>query len=148
MQHFSRFWLGLLAVFLSVWAAFDLSDALEHSEIRADPTIIPILVLVGVLLPLFLLNVKMVTEVREDHVVVGLRLLWFQKRKIAFEEIRQSSVQPRHSHEQAELMVQKYAVWAKTGVLIELIEGDWILIGSKRPQELLEAIRAGQTKPA
>jgi hypothetical protein len=147
VQHLSRFWLGLLAVFLSVWAAFDLSDALERSEIIANPTTIPVFLLLGVLLPVFLLNVKMVTAVRRDHLVIGLRLLWFQNRKIAFAEIRQCSIQPRISHEYAELMVKKYAVWAKLGVLIEMAEGDWVLVGSQRPQELLDAIRAGRSNP-
>ena len=107
---------------------------------------IPLFVLIGVLLPAFFLNVKMATHVRDNGVVVGLRLLWLQKKNIPFDEIRQCSIQPRHSHEQDELMVHRYAVWAPLGVLIELMEGDWILIGSQRPHELLEAIRQGQRK--
>ena len=108
---------------------------------------ISIFVFQGVLLPAFFLNVKMVTRVRNTGVQFGLRLLWLQKKKIAFAEIRQCSIQPRHSHEQDQLLVHRYAVWAPLGVLIELMEGDWILIGSRRPQELLDAIRAGQSKP-
>jgi hypothetical protein len=142
VQHYSQFWLGLLACFLSLFAALSLSYALDSPEIISDPATILLVVLLGVLLPILLLNVKMVTTVRNKQVVIGLRLLWLQKRKIAFDEIRQCSIQPRDSLE-PDLIVQKYAVWANTGVLIELMERDWVFIGSKRPQELLGAITPG-----
>jgi len=121
-----------------------LLSALLGGEAHEDPLFIPIYAFMGVLLPILLLNIKMVTKVSAGQVVVGLRLLWHQKGRIALADIRQCSIQPRHSHEQNELMVRKYAVWAPLGVLIELTEGDWILIGSQRPHELLEAIQSGQ----
>jgi len=144
VQHFSRFWLGLGASFLSLFFADGLLSALLGGEAHEDPLFIPIYAFMGVLLPILLLNIKMVTKVSAGQVVVGLRLLWHQKGRIALDDIRQCSIQPRHSHEQNELMVRKYAVWAPLGVLIELTEGDWILIGSQRPHELLEAIQSGQ----
>ena len=76
-----------------------------------------------------------------------MRLLWFQNRGIALGVIRHCSIQPLHSHEQNELMVRQNAVWAPLGLLSQLVEGDWILIGSQRPHELLEAIQSGQRTP-
>ena len=144
VQYYSRFCLGLLSVFLSVWASLGLAQ--PSSEGLGYLLEISSFLLLGVLSPAVLLNLKMVTEVHDKEIVVRLRMPWFQKRRIGFADIRQCSIQPRSSHQHAELMVRKYAVWAKLGVLIELVEGDWILIGTTRPQELLEAIRQGKTR--
>ena len=114
-------------------------------------------ILIGTALCAFvvwLLNLKMVTEVRPDALFVGFRVLWWPRR-IAMQEIasaRAITYRPiaeyggwgmRWSFRDSSMA---YTARGDRAVEIVLQDGRRILIGSQRPEELETAIQARPTQ--
>ena len=110
--------------------------------------VVVVWVLAGVLLPALLVAARLVTEVAPR----GLRLRFppFVTREVPFAEIRR--VQPptyRPLREYGGWGIRwgrggkrAYNVSGREGVEVELTDGRTVIVGSQRPDELAEAIRA------
>ena len=106
------------------------------------------------LLPVWLLNARLITEVRDEELEIRFLLLW-PRRLIPFRIIRK--VEVRTYRPLAEFrgwgvhwnfVGWTYNVRGNRGVELELSGRDPVLIGSERPEELAAAIQARISVPA
>jgi len=152
-QRFTQKWLWLLvlAVVAIGWLAF------YQQIIRGEPfgnrpapdaMLWVIFVLFGLGFPVFFRSLKLVTELRDDHVY--LRYFPIYRRRILYKDIK--SVCARQYRPIVEYggwgirwspaNGMAYNVSGNMGVQLELTNGKRLLIGSQRADELEGAIRA------
>jgi hypothetical protein len=158
VQHFRQSWIWIVVLFIVVfvWYAF-IKQVVLGTPIQENPTsdklMIALWVLFGLILPSFCLFARLITIVRED----GIYLLYLPlKRKytrIAPVELNQQAVR-RYS------ALFEYGGWGarknsrgrafiirgKYGVQLMLEDGQLVLIGSQRSDELLQVIQTLQEK--
>ena len=107
------------------------------------------LVIFGIAMPTLFFFSQLVTEVRDDGIYI--RFFPFHKafRRIAFTEVKQCKVRTYHPIREyggwgirVRCKGKAYNVSGNRGVQIELLNGNRLLIGSQRAEELLRAIQA------
>ncbi len=107
--------------------------------------------LFGVGLPLFIYSIRLIVEVRDDG--ISLRYSPLYSRLIPFEDVKTCEVrQFRPLRDYGGMGIKwssdkgwAYFVDGNQGVWIELTNGQRLLIGSQRPEELLGAIQSMQS---
>jgi hypothetical protein len=108
----------------------------------------PLLILMGIGLPLLFYKMKLLTEVKEDGVYINFVPL--SRQVMRFEDIVTCEVRTyRPLREYGGWGVRygragkAYNVSGNRGVQLKLSSGKGLLIGSQRPEELAQAIQAG-----
>jgi len=132
-----------------------------HKPVGNNPSSDAVLLVVGIifgfLFPLFFLFSKLVTEVRDDGLYFRFYPFHRSFQKIEFMRIKKYEVRTYRAFKEYggwgirySRNGKAYNVGGNEGVQLELINGERILIGSGRPDELLRAIsdaieRGGKT---
>lgn len=155
-QRFRQPWvwvlvLGIAAIQWWSWIQQILLGQPFGSNPGPDWMVWLIWLLFGIGLPLFFVYLRLVTEVRADG--VWLRYVPLTKRMIPFEEIeRCEAVEYKPLREYGGWGVRglgsnrAYNVSGKEGVRLHLRNGDVVVIGSQRSQDLALAIDLGMNK--
>ena len=152
-QRFNQRWIWLLVLVVVAigWWAF-VEQIVFGNDFGTNPAPDAILwvifVLFGLALPVFFCSLKLVTELRDDHVY--LRYLPIYTRRVPYKDIK--SVCARQYRPIAEYggwgirwsptNGMAYNVSGNMGVQLELTNGKKLLIGSQRPDELERAIKS------
>ena len=155
VQRFRQVWVWAVVLALSglMWYAAVVQLVFRRpfgTNPMPDGVLIVFWLLFGAGMPALFLYTRLITEVRRDGVY--LRYLPFHRRfrKIAFEDIKDYEVQtyrPLRDYGGWGIRYgakgKAYNVSGNQGVQLEFVKGGRLLIGSQRPQELWQAIRAG-----
>lgn len=148
VQRFDQWWLWLLVLGPTalVWygAIQQLIFGKAFGENPASDTgVSVILVLFGILLPLFMYSLKLITEVRQDGLYVRFYPFHFSYRRYPYESINSYKVRvysPLKEYGGLGIRYGRkgmaYNVRGDRGVQLELKNGQGLLIGSQRPEEL------------
>ena len=106
-------------------------------------------VIFGIGLPALFFFSKLVTEVRDDGIYIRFSPFHRTFRRIAFTEVKQCAARTYHPIREYRGWGIKYGYKGKAynvsgnhGVQLELVNGDRLLIGSQRAEELWRAIQA------
>ncbi len=154
-QHFDRQALVTSLVFASlvefvaiVAIILDSSNRPNPPGFRAIP--IAIIVIAGAIIPLLLINIRLITEVRDDGIYY--RLAPFEPfRRIAFADIAQVELVDYSPLRNFGGWGKKHRLWGKfkgtcytmggtRALAITLVNGKRIFIGTHQPEELLNAV--------
>lgn len=97
-----------------------------------------------------LITIRLVTEVRQGKLLIALRGLW-RLRRVPLHQIRSVETISRDiARDYGGFGIRStrngraYVASGPGGVLITLAEGEKLVVGSQRPDELVAAIRAHQ----
>lgn len=154
-QKFDQLWVQLL-IFVPVaivWygAIQQLVMGIPFGNNPAsDDGMILLLILFGVLFPVFMLSLRMITEVRDSGLYIRFYPFHLSSRKFPFESIRSYEVREYHPLKEYGgwgirfgLKGQAYNVSGNKGVFFEFSNGKTLMVGSQRPDELAAAISRG-----
>jgi hypothetical protein len=140
VQYFSRFLLGVIVFYASVSGFADLIDLLEGTiyQPTAGEFIAAGAMAAGA--PILFFSFKLITAVSDGE--LRLRLSpFFLRRRLPLSEIVRSELISQASVKHVRPRPKAFSWWARRGVLIKDKSGLATFIGSKRPEELLEALR-------
>ncbi len=148
VQRFDQWWLWLLVLIPTsmVWygAIQQLIFGKAFGENPASDTGVSVLlVLFGILLPIFMYSLKLITEVRKDGLYVRFYPFHFSYRRYPYESMNSYKVRsysPLKEYGGWGIRYGRkgmaYNVSGDRGVQLELKNGKSLLIGSQRPEEL------------
>ena len=153
-QHFRQVWLWLLVLGISGVTLYAMVQQLipgtPFGDNPASDTVLVIIVIVfGFIFPVFFYIVNLTTEVRDDGLYYRFFPFHLTFRKIAWEDIKSCEARTYSP-------LREYGGWGirwgakgkayntagNRGVQLELTNGSRILIGSRRSEELADAIDA------
>jgi len=154
VQRFDQWWLWLLVLIptSTVWygAIQQLVFGKDFGENPASDTGVSVLlVLFGILLPLFMYSLKLITEVRQDGLYVRFYPFHFSYRRYPYESMNSYKVRVysplkeyggwgiRYGHKG-----MAYNVSGDRGVQLELKDEKNLLIGSQYPEELVSHMQS------
>lgn len=148
-------WLVVLCItFGSVY--FGLPQIFEIASDNSPTTAIvigsSIFLAIGFILPTLLLVIKLRIQVRYDGLYIKITPF-----KLSFQKIPLSGLQNCKPYEQREKEENKlglmhaiskkaYSLGGKRGIILEFKNGETILIESKRPEKIIEAIKTASSK--
>lgn len=153
VQQFRQPWIWFvllcssLAALTAAFTPFFLTDSWEENAVL-NIILIGFGIIFGLFFPILFYAAKLVTEVRTDGLYVSFYPLLFHRIKIPFESVVKSEVQKYHP-------LRDYGGWGirygpkgkafnvsgDRGVLIELTNGETILIGSHQPEQLASLLK-------
>ncbi len=148
VQRFDQWWLWLLVLIPTsmVWygAIQQLIFGKAFGENPASDTGVSVLlVLFGILLPIFMYSLKLITEVRKDGLYVRFYPFHFSYRRYPYKSMNSYKVRsysPLKEYGGWGIRYGRkgmaYNVSGDRGVQLELKNGKSLLIGSQRPEEL------------
>ncbi|MDI3539155.1 MAG: hypothetical protein PWP14_1723 [Methanolobus sp.] len=146
-QKFNQLWLWVLVlvpVSIAWYAAIEqlVFENLFGSNPASDSSTFLFLVLFGILLPLFMSSLRLVTEVRGDGLYVRFHPFHRSYRKFPFDSIRSCKVQtyrPVRDYGgwgiRYGIKGKAYNVGGDKGLMLEFVNGKKLLIGSQKPEE-------------
>jgi hypothetical protein len=152
VQRVRQFWVWLIIVLLAglCWYGFVEQIVMQRAfGTRPAPDIVLIIfwLVLGIAFPSFLPFTKLSTEVRDDGIYIQLFPLHWSPRRIDFAKLKSYEVRTyRPIREYGGWGIRKrrqgtaYNMTGNQGVQLELTNGDRVLIGSQKPDELLRAI--------
>lgn len=121
----------------------------------SDNGMLLLLIIFGVLFPVFMLSLRMITEVRDSGLYVRFYPFHLSFRKYPFESINSYEVREYHPLKEYGgwgirfgLKGQAYNVSGNKGVFFEFRNGKTLMVGSQRPDELAAAISRGMHSPS
>ncbi|MBN2245299.1 MAG: hypothetical protein JW755_05600 [Candidatus Aminicenantes bacterium] len=157
-QRFTQLWI-LIVVFIPVGLAWyaGIQQLILGKPFGSHPAPDPIMwilwIVFGVIFPIFFFSVKLSTEVRHDGLYIRFFPFHHEFRTLPFEAIKQYAVRdysPLREYGGYGIRYgssgKAYNVSGKRGVQLELVSGRKILIGSKKADEMIAAIRAAAGK--
>jgi hypothetical protein len=157
-QHFRQLWLWALVLFialLSIYGAFQqliLGKPFGNNP-APDSVMVILAIIFGIVLPLFMFKTNLTTEVHSDGLYFRFFPFHLSFRGIAAEEIRGYEAciyRPIRDYGGWGIRYGRkgkaYNVSGNRGVRLELSKGKHLLIGSKRPEELVEALNLASGK--
>jgi hypothetical protein len=159
VQYFRQIWLWLIILFVAGLMWYNvISRVLFQRSLGSDPIPLSLLsifwLLFGVGLPLVGFYARLITEVRADGLYIRFVPFHLSYRKIPFDDIEQANVRRYNP-------LREYGGWGirwhlkggraynvsgNRGVQLRLAGNRRLLIGSQRPEALLQAIRSKKTK--
>jgi hypothetical protein len=152
-QGFTQVWLWALVILVAAigWWAFVYQIVLGHefgTHPAPDPLLWIIFILFGIGFPFFFRSLKLVTELRDDHIY--LRYFPIYRRRIPYRDIQSAwARQYRPIAEYGGWGIRwsptngmAYNVSGNMGVQLELTNGRKLLIGSQRADKLEQAIKS------
>jgi len=151
-QYFRQLWLWALVLLISLVSVYGLVQQLilgiPFGNNPAPNTVLVIIaVIFGVGLPAFMYTVNLATEVREDGLYIRFFPFHLSFHKIAREDIKEFHIRTYKP-------IREYGGWGirygrkgkaynvsgNRGVQLRLSNGKKLLIGSQKPEELIEAL--------
>lgn len=157
-QKFTQIWV-LIVVFIPVVLAWyaGIQQILLNKPFGSHPAPDSVLwiiwALFGIAFPVFFFSVKLSTEVRNDGIYICFFPFHREFRTLPFEAIKKYEVRDYSPFKEYGgygirygTSGKAYNVSGKRGVQLELVSSRKILIGSKKPDELAEAIRTAAGK--
>jgi len=153
VQRFRQVWLWAVVLAISGLQCYALVEQLLFNRPFGDNPMqdIPLIiywVIFGIGLPMLLFFSKLITEVCDDGIYIRFSPFHWIFRRIAFTEIRQCEARTYHPIRdyggwgiRVRCKGKAYNVSGNRGVQIELINGDRLLIGSGRAEELGRTIQ-------
>jgi hypothetical protein len=157
-QRFNQWWLWLLVLVPTAMVWYGAIQQLIFGKAFGDnPTsdtgISIILVLFGVLLPLFMYSLKLVTEVRQDGLYVRFYPFHLSFKRYQYESINSYKVREYSPLKEYGgwgirygLKGMAYNVSGNLGVQLEFKGGKSLLIGSQKPEELVRYMQVAMRK--
>jgi hypothetical protein len=151
-QHFRQVWLWALVLFISLLSLYGAFQQLILGEPfgnnpAPDGIMIVLAILFGIGLPLFMCTMNLTTEIRSDGLYFRFFPFHLSFRRIAVEEIKDlkaCTYSPIKDYGGWGIRYGRkgkaYNVSGNRGVQFELSSGKRLLIGSRRPEELAEAL--------
>lgn len=157
-QHFNQWWLWLLVLILTAIVWYGAIQQLIFGKAfgnnpSSDTGMSIILVLFGILLPLFMYSLKLITEVRQDGLYVRFYPLHLSFRYYPYQSINSYKVRDYSP-------LKEYGGWGirygwkgmaynvsgNRGVQLEFKGGKSLLIGSQDPEELVRQMQVVMKK--
>ena len=154
-QKFNQLWIWILVLLPAAIAWYSVIGQLVFkrpfgSNPASDNGVLLIWIFVGVLFPLFMASLRLVTEVRSDGLYVRFYPLHRSWRSFSFASIRSCDIltyRPIRDYGgwgiRYGLKGTAYNVSGDRGVLIGFMDGGKLMIGSQKPEELGAAISSG-----
>jgi hypothetical protein len=154
-QKFNQLWLWVLVLIpasISWYAAIEqlVFKRTFGTNPASDGGAVLIWVIFGILFPIFMASLRLVTEVRSDGLYVRFYPLHRSYRKFPFDSIRSCHVQkyrPIRDYGgwgiRYGLKGTAYNVSGDRGVLLEFWDGSKLMIGSQQPEGLATAMACG-----
>ena len=153
-QYFRQLWLWALVLFISLISLYGAFQQLIlgkpfGNNPSPDSVMVVLAVIFGIILPLFMYKTNLTTEVRENGLYFRYFPFHLSFHRIANEEIRgfeACTYNPIRDYGGWGIRFGKkgkaYNVSGNRGVQLELSKGKPVLLGSQRPEELVEALSA------
>ena len=157
-QHFRQLWIWVLVLFISLLSLYGVFQQLILGEPfgnnpAPDSVMVILAIIFGIGLPLFMFTTNLTTEVHSDGLYIRFFPFHLSFRSIAIEEImgfEASTYNPIRDYGGWGIRYGRrgkaYNVSGNRGVRLELSKGKHLLIGSKRPEELVEALNLASGK--
>ncbi len=154
VQKFRQWWLWILVIISSapIWYITIIQLFFnKHLGKEQMPTVLLIVffILIGILLPLFIFKVKLITEVREDGIYVRFFPFHFSFQRIPFEDLKDFHIRTyRPIVEYGGWGVRygasgkAYNVSGNQGLQLEFKNGKRLLIGTQSPEQLISVVRS------
>jgi hypothetical protein len=143
-------WLLVLIVCGVSWYGFIQQIVLKKpfgNNPAPDPVMIMLWVIFGIFFPVLFYSLKLVTEVRYDALYVRYFPLQFHSHKISYGEIKNYEIRTYSALKEYGgygirygKKGKAYNVYGNKGIQLEFQDGKRLLIGTQRPEELLQAL--------
>jgi hypothetical protein len=158
VQRFRQWWVLLLVLFVAGIAWY---GAIQQIVLKKpfgnnpapDPVMIMIWVIFGLFFPALFYSFKLVTEVRYDGLYARFFPLQFHAHKISFEEIKTYEIRKYSALKEYGGYGIRYGkngkaynISGKRGVQFEFLDGKRLLIGTQKPEELIQALDTASGK--
>ena len=153
-QKFDQWWFRILVSIgpAILWFAFIQQIILKKqfgSNPASDVLLIILWILFGILMPLFLLNIQLITIITTDGIYIRFIPFYFKYRRFDFTDIEEYEV--RKYKVIAEYggygirgtkKNRAYNVKGDTGLQIIFKDGNKLLIGTQKPEEIQMAVQS------
>ena len=155
VQHFRQIWLWLLLLAISGVCIYAMIVQLILGEPfgsnpAPDVVLIIIVVIFGLGFPILFYNIRLTTEVRDDGLYYRFLPFHCSVQKIRLDDIKSCEVRTYSPLKEYGGWGIRYGAKGKAynvkgnrGVQLELTDGELILMGSQRPEELAGALAQG-----
>jgi len=152
VQRFRQWWVWLLVLFVAgiAWYGAIQQIVLKQpfgNNPAPDAVMIMIWAIFGVFLPVLFYSLKLVTEVRYDGLYIRFFPLQFHSHKISYEEIKTYEIRTYSALKEYGGYGIRYGKNGKAynisgnrGVQFEFLDGKRLLIGTQRPEELIQTL--------
>ncbi len=151
----SLIWLAVLCItFGSVY--FGLPQLFEIASDRSPTTIVIIgscvFLAIGFILPTMLLVIKLRIQVRNDGIYIKIIPFKFSFQKISLSGLKNCETYEQKEKEKNKLGLlcaiskKAYSLGGKRGIILEFQNGETIMIESKRPEKIIQAIKTASSK--
>lgn len=157
-QRFNQWWLWLLILLptsMTWYGAIQqlIFDKPYGTNPTSDTGISILLILFGILLPLFMYSLRLITEVRQDGLYVRFYPFHLSFRNYPYESINSYKVREYSPLKEYGgwgirygMKGMAYNVSGNRGVQLEFKNGKKLLIGSQQPEELVSRIQVAINK--
>lgn len=152
VQRFRQGWVWILVLFVSgiAWYGAVQQIVLKKpfgNNPAPDAVMIMIWAIFGVFFPVLFYSLKLVTEVRYDGLYIRFFPLQFHSHKISYEEIKTYEIRTYSALKEYGGYGIRYGKNGKAynisgnrGVQFEFLDGKRLLIGTQRPEELIQTL--------
>ena len=152
IQHFRQVWLWALVLFISLLSLYGAFQQLILREPfgnnpAPDSMMVVLAIIFGIGLPLFMYMTNLTTEIRSDGLYFRFSPFHRSFHRIAAEEIKRyeaCNYSPIRDYGGWGIRYGRkgkaYNVSGNRGVQLELSKGKHLLVGSQKPEELVEAL--------
>ena len=147
----SVIWIIVICItFCSVYFALPQLFAIESDKAPATGVVIAssIFLAIGFILPILLLVIKLRVQVRNDGLYVKIIPFHFSFTKISLEGLQNCEPYMPQEKEKNKLSLRNaiskkaYSLGGRRGIKLEFKDGKIILVESKRPEKIIQAIKA------
>lgn len=147
----SAIWLIVIGItFCSVYFALPPLFAIESDKAPATGVVIAssVFLAVGFILPVLLLVIKLRIQVRNDGIYIKIIPFHFSFKKISLEGLQNCEPYMPQGKEKNKLSLSNaiskkaYSLGGRRGIKLEFKDGKIILVESKRPEKIIQAIKA------
>jgi len=151
-QKFNQVWLWFAVLFIAGLLWYGVIKQLVFnipfgSKPKSDAVLLILWIILGIALPAFFYSLKLITKVRSDGLYIRFFPLHFSFRRIPLDELKRYEVRTyRPIWEYGGwgirwgLKGKAYNVSGNRGVQLEFLNRKRLLIGSQKPEELVNAI--------
>jgi|SRR5579872_306669 len=147
----SAIWLVVICItFCSVYFALPQLFAIESDKVPSTGVVIAssVFLTIGFILPILLLAIKLRIQVRNDGLYVKITPFHFSFKKISLEGLQNCESYVPQGKEKNKLSLRNaiskkaYSLGGRRGIQLEFKDGKIILLESKRPEKIIQAIKS------
>ena len=141
--------MSIIVFFCSIYFGLPQLFAIGSANPPSDMTVVvsSIFLAVGIILPVFLLTIKMRIQVRKDGLYVVILPFHLSFKKISLAGLQNcESYVPKEKEENKlrlkyALLKKAYSVGGRRGIRLDFSDGRVMMIESRRPEKIVEAIK-------